>query len=442
MRPKVNFRIRPYNASLRLALLACISVSGLTSCNAQQKSSGAASTQQTTSQKIAALQGLRDSGVLTDEEYAQKVAALKNGAPAMQTTSSGGGSVTHTLMDQAWGLPAATLSAPAGWGFAGGVVHAAGGDCTVTGTSPVMNIESRDGSEGLVIMPALRAQYVSDPATMQPYAAHGCLVATGTTAVDFIKGIVIPKARPGARVLEAGPSPMLEQQVAQATQQARSSGMPTVFSSARVRISYTRNGRQVEEFVTGMVGCSRQQTPGTRGFSVDCTADELSLLHAPAGELDALAARFTSIDMKPNPAWKQRMAQDNQNYQQASANRMQQQNNQNQQNANAYLQNNLNTIHNSAQQGQNNVDAIHDIGNRSMAIDRQRQGAIDRSAQGTALSMTNSNMYTDPNTGKQVQLSDQYGHTYVNSEGTMVQQTNSASGPIGGGWWTEMVPQY
>jgi hypothetical protein len=77
-----------------------------------------------------------------------------------------------------------------------------------------------------------------------------------------------------------------------------------------------------------------------------------------------------------------------------------------------------------------------------MNVDRQRQNAIDHSAQGTALSMTNSNIYTDPNTGKQVQLSDQYGHTYVNQEGTMTQQTNSASGPIGGGWWTEMVPSY
>jgi hypothetical protein len=116
--------------------------------------------------------------------------------------------------------------------------------------------------------------------------------------------------------------------------------------------------------------------------------------------------------------------------------------NRNAQNAQAYLQNNLNGIHNAAAQGQRNVDAIHAIGKASMDADRQRQAAIDHSAQGTALSMSNSNIYTDPNTGKQVQLSDQYSHTYVNAEGTVAQQTNSASGPIGGGWWTEMVPHH
>ena len=432
--------MNPSTVTLRLALLACISVTGLTSCHAQQRSSGSSSTQQ----KIAALQNLRDSGVITDDEYAQKVAALKAFGAAPQASSAmTGAMVPRTLVDQAWGLPAASLTVPRGWGFAGGVVHAAGGDCTVTGTSAVFIAASPDGTEGIVAMPSVRAQYVSDPGTMQPYAAHGCLVATGTTAKDFLEGIIIPKARPGAKILDEGPAPMLEPEVAQNNQQARSmGGVPMTFSSAKVHISYMRNGRPVEEFVTGMVGCMRQQIAGTRAISVDCTADNLRLVHAPAGQLDALIARFPSLNMTPNPAWQQRLAQENANFQQASANRMQQQNNQNQQNANNYLQNNLNGIQHSAQQGQNNVNMIHDIGNRSMAIDRQRQGAIDHSAQGTALSMSNSNIYRDPNTGQQVQLSDQYSHTYVNAEGTMTQQTNSASGPIGGGWWTEMVPQY
>ncbi len=397
------------NPSLRLALLGSMAA-GLTSCQAQEPTTA----------------------------MHQQVAALHGEA-----------SVTRTLMDQDWGLPTGTVTIPKGWGFAGGVVHATGGACTVTGTSPVMHVEAPDGSTGVVVMPALRAQYVNDPNTMRQYASNGCLVATGMTATDFLEGIVIPKARPGAHVLEAGPAPLLDPMVAkiseQLHQQMAQSGVrgpaPAV-SSARVRIGYVRNGHPVEEFVSALVVCNRQSMPGTRVFSVDCTADQLSLVYAPAAQLDALAARKDLVDAKPNPAWQQRLAQNDQQYQMALQARMNQQQNQNTQNAEAYLQNNLNGIHAAAAQGQRNVDAIHAIGKASMDTDRQRQAAIDRSAQGTALSMTNSNMYTDPNTGKQVQLSDQYSHTYMNAEGTMVEQTNSGSGPIGGGWWTEMVPKY
>jgi hypothetical protein len=434
-------------SAVRLALLACITVPGLTSCNAQQKPSATNSTQQ----KIAALQDLRDSGVISDDEYQQKVAALQGAGPATSgpATQTGSAAVVHTLVDQAWGIPAGSVKIPRGWGFAGGILHAAGGACTVTGTSTIMHIESPDDSEGLVVMPALRAQYVSDPGTMRQYTSQGCLVATGMTAKEFLENVVIPKARPGARILDAGTDPQLEQAVAQAKeqmqQQMAQSGMrmtPPVISSARIRISYTRNGHPVEEFVSGLVSCMRMPMPGTPVFSVDCTADQLSLIHAPAGQLDALAARKDMIEVKANPAWQARLEQDNQQYQQASQARMNQQQTQNANNANAYLQNNLNNINSAAARGQANVDMIHNIGNTAMNVDRQRQNAIDHSAQGTALSMTNSNIYTDPNTGKQVQLSDQYGHTYVNQEGTMTQQTNSASGPIGGGWWTEMVPSY
>jgi hypothetical protein len=377
--------------------------------------------------------------------------AQKLPTPMQQKVSAPEGKATavHTVMDQAWGLPVGTATIPQGWRFAGGVVHATGGACTVTGTSPVMHIESPDGSEGVVMMPALRAQYVNDPNTMRQFASNGCLVATGMTAADFLKSIVIPKARPGSRILDSGPAPLLEPMVAQVTrqfhQQMAQSGMrgaPPVITSARVRISYVRNGHPVEEFASAMVVCSRQAMPGTPVFSVDCTADQISLVYAPAAELDALAARKDLVDAKPNPAWQQRLAQNDQQYQMASQAQMNRQQNQNAQNAQSYLQNNLKGIQGAAAQGQRNVDAIHAIGKASMDVDRQRQGAIDHAAQGTALSMSNSNIYTDPNTGKQVQMSDQYAHTYVNSEGTMVQQTDSASGPIGGGWWTEMVPKY
>jgi len=77
-----------------------------------------------------------------------------------------------------------------------------------------------------------------------------------------------------------------------------------------------------------------------------------------------------------------------------------------------------------------------------MAAARNSQAAIDRSAGATAAHMGDYNIYSDPHTGRQVQLSNQYDHTYINDQGTVAQQTNSAYGPVGGGWWTEMTPKY
>ena len=68
------------NTTLRFALLACIAGSCLNSCVAQQKTSP-------TQQKITALQGLRDSGVISEDEYRQKVAALQGARQGAATTT-------------------------------------------------------------------------------------------------------------------------------------------------------------------------------------------------------------------------------------------------------------------------------------------------------------------------------------------------------------------
>lgn len=335
------------------------------------------------------------------------------------------------LMDTAWGLPAATVKTPAGWGFGGTVFHP-GQDCALTGHSIVFNLESRDGSQGIIELPSLRAQSFNDAATMRQFTAHGCAVATGMTATDFLKSVVIPRVRPSARIVSMGTEPRLETSAVQIRQQLqRMAGRfpaPTV-STARIKLAYQRNGTAVEEYVSALVVCSRETHPGMNYVHVDCTADNIGLAHAPPGQLDALVNGFdANFSVQPNPAWLQRLQQ------QRAAETAQ---------FNRTLQaQNEQSARNSAAIANNAIANIHRTGAASMAAARNSQAAIDRSAGATAAHMGDYNIYSDPHTGQQVQLSNQYNHTYVNEQGTVAQQTNSAYGPVGGGWWTEMTPKY
>jgi hypothetical protein len=355
--------------------------------------------------------------------------AQGSGSDLLQAAT--GGPRSWQVMDPAWGLPAATIKTPAGWGFGGTVFHP-GQDCALTGHSIVFNLESRDGSQGIIELPSLRAQSFNDAASMRQYTARGCPVATGMTAADFLKSVVIPRMRPSARILATGDEPRLEAAAGHARQQLqriRGPLAPPTVSTARIKLAYQRNGKPVEEYVSAMVVCSRETYPGMNLVHIDCTADNVGLAHAPPGQLDALVNGFdTNFSVKPNPAWLQQLQQHVAAETSQFNRQLQAQNQQSARNA-AAISNNA-------------IANIHRTGEASMAAARNSQAAIDRSAGATAAHMGDYNIYSDPHTGRQVQLSNQYDHTYINDQGTVAQQTNSAYGPVGGGWWTEMTPKY
>ena len=55
--------------------------------------------------------------------------------------------------------------------------------------------------------------------------------------------------------------------------------------------------------------------------------------------------------------------------------------------------------------------------------------------------MSDSNGFSNPNTGGGMQLSNQYSHSYQNGQTGMVVQTNSAYAPGPSSTWTELQPQ-
>ena len=366
---------------------------------------------------------------------------------------SQGGTRAFELPDPALGMNAATVHVPAGWGFAGVVVHA--NNCVIGGHSMQINTESADGLTGLMMLPTLVGMGATNPQVFAQARQQGCTIVTSEHAADFIKTVILPHVRPGARVISVAEEPEFAEKVqamkAQAAQLRQQmppvqnqfvNMLPPTIESARVRIAYQRNGHEEEEFVSTVTACNVTQYRSMRYAAVQCTAEPIVLLHAPAGQLDALAAKKDSpFRMDYHADWQKRMEQVVQ-----AENQQQMQQAQAQQNAaTAKIQANANAnlayINGAAARSQANADVINRQGAAVLQSARNSQAAIDHSAQATAQSMGDRNVYSSGSGTQYTGLSNQYSHTYDNGQG-LILQTNSAYAPGGGQVWTELTPKY
>lgn len=486
-------------ATHRIALLACISAISLRCCHAQQKSSGSSSTQQ----KIASLQSLRDSGVISDEEYAQKVAALKaaaagtrptnaqkllalknlrdtgvlsddeyrqkvaalNGSPASgqahaQTPErhatgvnvSMTPTVAHLVEDRGWGLAWGTIKLPVGWGFDGRVVH--GNGCVTSGDSPMWIAESPDKSTSIMYLPILKASWFSIPQVLDQMKQNGCPILRSTRAVDFLTQVVLPRMHKSFQVVGTAPEIAMAEMAEQGRRMiAQNPGMNnelmhsrSTIDTARVVLTYVEGGVTKVELASAELFCQELSSPGIGRMpgndSLDCTSFDTVIVHVPddGTPLSSLATKdyaktnelsFYKID--PSPAWTDRLQQ-----------AMQQQQQQNTANANA-------SSNASAAMAKDNADAAA----KQAAIRRgsaqyaeqahnnvyQNQQAANAQVNGAfAAHVGDYNVYTNNTTGQQYQLSNQYNNTYVNKDGSVALQTNSANTP--GVDWTQMTPKY
>jgi hypothetical protein len=303
--------LRP--ATLRLMLFACLSGSIWLPCRAQHKSSTS-----TTQQKIAALQSLRDAGVISDDEYAQKVAALKapvgaarsgntqkiaalknlrdtgvisdeeyqqkvtalergtgSGQAAAQTNVAstsgrrselpGKPTVNHTLQDGGWQMAWGEIKLPVGWGFNGGVVHAGTQGCMATGDSPMWSAESPDKMFGVAVLPSLKTNWTNDPQLMNIFQQMHCPILASDKAVDYLTKYILPQINRNYRVIAVGPEPNFAagaRQMAQMNQQMDQMGggqymqVHHSVDTARVLVQYQENGRTVNEMASALFTCS------------------------------------------------------------------------------------------------------------------------------------------------------------------------------------------
>src|ERR1035441_2566500 len=368
--------------------------------NSQQKARPSAAQQD----QIAALKELRDSGVITAQEYDSKVQALQASSPATSTTSAppaaarvfkiASGTRRVEATDPTYQITAFTMEIPTDWKFNGTIARPPG--CHGHGASVKFTAQSPDGLSAVVALPGVAWEWVSDESA-QKYMA--CPAIDIDTAASFLVNIAVPNLRSNAKIVAVLPLPpegqaslkdQLEKQIQQnaALGNFKQVNPKWTLDGARVRVQYDRDGHSTEEMITAVVQCNEQTMPAMAILKQaayqrrSCFSRGTSITRAPQGHLDEMLAlplfKHFASSMQPNPDWQNRIAADQQAaFQQAMAAN------------NRQAAANLEAF---KQQGERRMEqakafdqGLRDSTNRALAADRAKQDAIDASAHATAL---------------------------------------------------------
>jgi len=428
----------------------------------QQKAHPSAAQQE----KIAALQELRDSGVITAQEYDSKVKALQASSRAASPTSAASqpvhfakiasGTRRVEITDPQYQMTAVTLEIPADWKFAGTIARPPG--CHSHGQSLMYTAQSPDGVSAVVALPGVAWEWASSE-TVQKYMAANCPAIDIDTAASFLVNIAVPNIRPNAKIeavlslLPEGQAALKDQLEKEIQQNASMGNFKQVnpkvtLEGARVRVQYERDGYPVEEMISAVVHCNEQTMPAipllkeTAYQKRSCFSRGATILRAPQGHLDEMMAlpllKNLVASMQPNADWQNRVAAD----QQAAFQRAMDANNRQ---AAANLQHFKEQGEQRMAAGKAFQERQADSFNRAMAADQQTQARIDASAHATVLYSLDRQEFKNPNTGQTIQASNQYSHQWMSSDGSTLIQTNDHTyDPNGQVYpvsqsWTELV---
>ena len=427
--------------------------------NSQQKARPSAAQQD----QIAALKELRDSGVITAQEYDSKVQALQASAPAASPSATSqpahfakiaSGTRRVEATDPTYQITAFTMEIPTDWKFNGTIARPPG--CHGHGASVKFTAQSPDGLSAVVALPGVAWEWVSDESA-QKYMA--CPAIDIDTAASFLVNIAVPNLRSNAKIVAVLPLPpegqaslkdQLEKQIQQnaALGNFKQVNPKWTLDGARVRVQYDRDGHSTEEMITAVVQCNEQTMPAMAILKQaayqrrSCFSRGTSITRAPQGHLDEMLAlplfKHFASSMQPNPDWQNRIAADQQAaFQQAMAAN------------NRQAAANLEAF---KQQGERRMEqakafdqGLRDSTNRALAADRAKQDAIDASAHATALYSLDRQDFKNPNTGQTIEASSQYNHQWMSSDGQTLIQTNDHTydpngkvNPVNTSW-TELV---
>ncbi len=396
-------------------------------------------------------------GVIScDGQHTAGSSARASSRPAISSRSAspargpGSPSVDHTLTDAAWGVPYGTVRLPAGWAFSGGVVHGDAG-CFAMGDSPMWSAVSPDKSYGINILPMLKTSFTSVPALMQQLQQAHCPTLRSSSAAEYLTQYVLPHlhAAGSMHILSAGPEPQLAgmaEQLRQSSAQMEraSSQFSRIHASvgtARILLQYQEGGKTLNEVASALFACNDTQMslPNGRSEMLDCTALLTVIGHSPDDgapftneSVDAHSKDPAFFTITQSDAWTRRL---NQKVEQA---RQQQE----QQFQRTLAQGKQNMANQQAQfdAGQARYHAKQRSNDQYNANWKANQQQQDQSHEAFRQYLSGTNVYTNTQTGKQYEMSNQYNNTYVNQNGDVGLQTNSATSP--GVDWTLLQPKY
>ena len=424
--------------------------------------------------KMAALQGLRDSGVITAQEYQSKVRALQASAPAAGAaptapgTSAPAGVVRMParigwsgtrrveVNDPVYQMTAYTLEIPDGWKYAGAIARPTG--CHSNGAALKYTAQSPDGLTAMVFLPGVAWSWSGSESMRKIMESSHCPAIDIDSAASFLVNIAVPNLHPNAKIVavlpllpegQAALAAQLEKERQQNAEMARrynAKPQKLTLDGARVRVQYERGGQPVEEMIVSVIDCNESTMPGVYKQPAyqqrTCFSRGTIITRAPVGHLDELMAlaQFQALSktLQANPDWQSRLTHD----QQAAFQKAQAENNR--------------QFQAMMKKGRDDNDALLARGrafqesqrastDRALAADRARQDAIDASAHKMALYAGDKQEFTNPTTGQTIEASNQYNHQWISSDGSTLIQTNDHTyDPNGQVYpvnqsWTELV---
>ena len=319
--------------------------------------------------------------------------------------------------------PAADLLIPTDWKFESNVQWENRG-CFTDLAAITFRAQSPDGRLVIEAFPSFSWQWASDPAVQKYLVMEDrqgaqvglkpCPVNPPVPAADVLRKFALPKYRSGKDAGTVEPIPNFDQSMNSRArsleQQSARAGQQLQFraDSARIRLKYEIDGHPVEEWVTA-VSVAQASTISTGSGAtqgIDCRAVMVYALRAPQGQLDASEKLFRMIlsSVRREPDWQRQ-----------------------------YLT--IVAKLSAAQQAQRQTCAQilrqfqqHELAVIQGVMANQQRGA-DQAFVAADQLIRGVEPYRDPATGKTYELSNLYGHAWMNANNEFVLSENPNFNP-------------
>lgn len=328
--------------------------------------------------------------------------------------------------------PAIEMLIPSNWDFKG-AVHMYGGKtgCFSEGFSVFWEATSADGATKFQGSPNYAWQYSNDPQELHKLTDTNrrthtgnktndlCPVSKPLSAEQYFRQMVLSDMRPAMTVESVEPFPMLEQLVRQRNgyPPANAGNGGVRVDAIRVRLSFQNAGKPMELwFAMALV---TQTFRVGQGFLYDMHAVNQVALGAPKGQLDGNDKLFRVViaSIQPLPRYTAFTNKWIASYYQIQANK-------------------------EAAMDQIQADLDKFITQTYMQMSANAQRVSDIGFHATDQNLRDVQTYRDPSTGRTFELSNQYGHAWLNGANQYVMSDDPSFNPNSAlpGSWNELQP--
>ena len=381
----------------------------------------------TAQEKLDALNDAYRNGLLTQQEYQAKLAALKAVAASGRGASVDppqdfGSTKTVPIIDPMFHMVAYTMQIPADWEFEGVVLQGPG--CQGQYTSVTYRAYSPDLRYGIQLVPWTGFLWADDPRTLPKFG--NCKFLPPISAADYAQFVSI-RMHPGAVIDAVGPSP--DEPIAQAN---LSKVEPTFFNQvgiqlevSRVHLRFDLDGQPEEEALQArmvlrklmvMTNISHTAAVGYVKKPEYASRANVTAFHAPLGQLNshfaAMATIIQSLRVDPQYAQTSSAYFQNQSNMAIAASWA---------SFNSIMETSREQFQIMSQNATNFINNMNAEGERRHNQVMADLDSQDRHTKDVTDWILNQQVYQNPNTGQTFTGSNQYRYTYTDQNGNYVQ---------------------